>query len=69
MTRRRLAGAALISVLAAITAAKYWPAPRVDVQPAFQRPTATPTETVVPLERPERPPHPRSIYMPPGSHR
>lgn len=68
MTGRRLVSVVLISVLAAVTAAAYWPAPRVDVQPAFERPAANPTETAVPLERPARPPHPRSIYTP-GSHR
>lgn len=36
--------------LAALTAAAFWPAPRVDVSPLF--------------ERPERPQHPSSVYTP-----
>jgi len=45
----------------------FWPVPRVDLSP-IQRPlrvpAAAPTETAVPLERPSRPAHPSSIYMP-----
>lgn len=69
MRRGELARAGAISLLAALTAVAHWPPPRVDVQPALQRRAVTPTERVVLLERPARPPHPSSIYTPPGSHR
>lgn len=43
-----------------------WPADRVDVRPALERPAATPTERVLLLERPGRPPHPICVYRIPG---
>lgn len=45
----------------------FWPAPQADRSPLqrpLHAPTATPTESVSPLERPERPLHPFEVYTP-----
>jgi hypothetical protein len=44
----------------------WWPAEMVNVQPAWGRSVQAPTERVLPLERPSRPPHPICIYRIPG---
>lgn len=58
---------ALLAVGALVAAlAIWWPTDLSDVRPALERPAVIPTERVLPLERPSRPPHPIEIYRPPG---
>lgn len=56
MTRRRLyLGVTAVGVAAAVT---FWPVPRLDLSPVQQLPAITP------MDKPERQPHPRSVYTP-----
>lgn len=65
MTRRKMY--ACFGALALAAVIGFWPAPRLDLSPIqrpLEAPTVTPTESVTPLERPERPLHPFEIYTP-----
>lgn len=64
MTRAKLQMGVAGLALAALVV--FWPTPTVDVQPVLERRLQHPTESVTPLERSGRPPHPASIYLPPG---
>lgn len=50
----------------ALSTAVWWPADTVDVRPTWERQAVHPTERVLPLERPSRPPHPICVYRIPG---
>jgi hypothetical protein len=50
----------------AVSSAVWWPAQSADIRMLLERQAVIPTESAVPLERPDRPSHPRSMYYPPG---